>query len=178
MKKGRLRFEGEDWFWELLVPRRLRGSNFNREKNIMRKLLICLFSVIGLGMASLAVEAQAETFSCRRPDGAKVCTISSNQADPSVQCNQECLDCNMVCTAQRRVVTDGGQTMTAPSRTKHGRRPVSASSGTVESPRYCSQQYANCVSSCRSNPNNRGDYDREACVSSCASVRSGCGRRP
>lgn len=144
----------------------------------MRKIFICLFSIISLGIASQAVEAQAKTYSCVRPDGAVVCTINAGRSDPSVKCNRECLDCNMVCTAQRRVIRDGGQIMTAPGEARPGRRPEPVAPGTVETPNYCRQQYANCTSACRSSPNNTSSFDREACISSCKSVLSGCGRRP
>jgi hypothetical protein len=153
-------------------------SNFNWGKNIMRKFLVCLFVVVSMGIACQAVDAKAKMYSCVRPDGGVVCTIKSGRSDPSVQCNRECLDCNMVCTAQRRVLRDGARSMTAPGQSRPGRRPESVAPGTVETPSYCRHQYANCASTCRSNPNNTSHYDREACISSCKSVRSGCGRRP
>ena len=144
----------------------------------MQKLLICLFAAVCLGIGLQCVEAQAETYACVRPDGGIVCTINAGQTDPSVQCNKECLDCNMVCTAQIRIISDGDQVMTTPSRTKPGRHRAQVPSGTVETPRYCQQQYANCEATCRSNPNNRDNSNLEACISSCKSIRSGCGRRP
>jgi len=161
-----------------IVNGRLRGSNCNREENTMRKIFLCLLSVLSLGLASQASDAQAETYSCLRPDGASVCTINSGTTDPSVQCNRECLDCNLVCTAQLRVVMDGNQIMTAPSRPQPGRRPAPVPAGSVETPQYCRQQFADCSAACRSNPNNRSSYDQAACISSCESTRSGCGRKP
>lgn len=143
----------------------------------MRKILICMLSVLSLGLALQAVEAQAETYACVRPDGAQVCTINAGRTDPSVQCNRECQDCNLVCTAQMRVMRDGGQIMTSPGQSMPGRRPPAVAPGTVETPKYCRQLYNGCVSACRSNPNNKNRYDRNACISSCKSTRSGCGRR-
>jgi len=164
---------------DALISGRLQGSRSNKWRNIMRKMPIFLFFIISMGIASHVGEAQAKTYACVRPDGGVVCTINAGRSsDPSVQCNRECLDCNMVCTAQRRVIRDSGQTMSSPGESMPGRSPESVAPGTVETPSYCRQQYANCTSACRSNPNNTSSYDREACTSSCKSVRSGCGRRP
>lgn len=144
----------------------------------MRKTLICLASVLCVGLLTHVPEAQARMYTCVRPDGTAVCTVTTDESDPSVVCNHECLDCNMVCAAKAYTLREGGQTMTSPAQPMPGRQTPQARPGTVETAEVCRQQYERCVNACRSNPNNVSGYDLDACLSSCESARSGCGRKP
>ena len=145
----------------------------------MRNIFKIMIPVICLGVVLIASDAQAQMYyRCVRPDGGEVCVITTTQADPSVTCNLECKDCNMVCKAEARIIRDGGQVMTSPGAPMHAGGTASETPGVRETPQFCNQQYASCLSACDSNPNNRDNYNLQACRSSCKSVRSGCGRTP
>lgn len=147
----------------------------------MNKIFLCLmFFVV---TAFLAQPSEAQTYRCVRPDGTVVCTITTNQTDPSVVCNHDCPDCNLVCVAEARVTRESEEYYSAPAKPApraRGNKTFSSSKGgdPVETKAYCRQQYNSCVSECRSSPGNRSSYDVEACISSCKSTFTGCGKKP
>jgi len=135
---------------------------------------------IAVALACLSAPAFAagpNSFECVRPDGTVVCTVNAASGDPSVTCNHDCVDCNMTCTARQIVVRDGNQLIFNPGAPAPG-KPQRTESVNPETPRYCKKQYKKCVSKCRSNRNNKTQYDIDACVSSCDSAMSGCGMNP
>jgi len=128
--------------------------------------------------AATAVQAQQSgaVYQCVRPDGTVVCTVTDKSGDPSVTCNYECPDCNMVCAARLRLIKEDGLTPVTPPPVPGARRPSQPNA--VETPEYCQRQYQQCVATCKSDPKNKTKYDVEACVSSCNSWYSGCGMKP
>ena len=141
----------------------------------MHHLLALLIVSCCLAFGSQPGEAQAMMYTCARPDGSVVCTVNTDESDPSVVCNHECLDCNMTCSARAHLIREGGEVMTAPSQSMPGRPAQSTRPGTVETPEYCQQRFDSCMDSCRSNPTNQSNFNFEACASSCRDTRSGCG---
>ena len=138
-----------------------------------------LLLVVLLLAAPAASQAAGGTlYQCVRPDGTVVCTVTDTTGDPSVTCNYECVDCNMVCAARLRVSTQGGQTSTVPETPVKGDRRQPQAPGTVETREYCQQRYQQCVARCRSDPDNAKPYDMDACLSSCNDTLSGCGMKP
>lgn len=138
----------------------------------MKGILFTLAIVFAAG----AAQAQAPViYQCVRPDGTVVCTVRDKSGDPSVTCNYECVDCNMVCVARVKVTTeeDGRMAPVVPPKVKGERRKPGA--GGVETKEYCRSVYQDCLAKCKSDPKNKTKYDRDACVSSCESWYSGCG---
>ncbi|MBF0481134.1 MAG: hypothetical protein HQK81_09445 [Desulfovibrionaceae bacterium] len=142
----------------------------------MQRLLL-FFAAACLGFISFAGPAQATLYNCVRPDGSVVCTVETDQ-EPSGACNHDCTDCNMVCTAQERIVREDGKTIEVPSGPVFGRRNVPPAPGTVETKEYCNRQYARCQAACRDNPADKSAFNLEACLSSCSGTMSGCGAKP
>jgi len=139
----------------------------------MKRILIL---VALLCLAATAHAQQQNVYQCVRPDGTVVCTVTDTSGDPSVTCNYECVDCNMVCAAKLRLVDGNGALVPVPPPAVKGeRRPPS---NAVETPEYCRNRYQQCVVKCKSDPDNKSRYDVEACVSSCESWFSGCGMKP
>lgn len=138
---------------------------------------IIFFALVFICLRTVALAAGSDSYQCIRPDGTIVCTVNAPSGDPSVVCNHDCVDCNLTCTAKQVVVMDGNEVIFNPGASAPV-RPKSAGPGGVETQEYCQQQYQQCVSRCRSNPNDRTQYDMDACISSCKSTLSGCGRKP
>ncbi|MFP5222894.1 MAG: hypothetical protein ACLGSA_11455 [Acidobacteriota bacterium] len=136
-------------------------------------------TLILLAFLCMAHTAQAQpqnVYQCIRPDGTVVCTVRDTTGDPSVTCNYECVDCNMVCVARLRLMEGNGEMLPVlPPAVGGERRPPSSA---VETPQYCRSRYQQCVAKCKSDPDNRTSYDVEACISSCESWFSGCGMKP
>jgi len=141
----------------------------------MKSLLLC---IILLAVAAAGQAAEARLYQCVRPDGAVVCTVTGASGDPSVTCNYECVDCNMVCAARVRVSSQGGVTTVVPGAPVQGERRAPQAPGTAETREYCQQRYQECIARCRSDPDNSKDYDIDACLSSCDDTLSGCGMTP
>lgn len=141
----------------------------------MNTLLLILLL---LAIPSVSQAAGGTVYQCVRPDGTVVCAVTDSSGDPSVTCNYECLDCNMVCAARLRVSSKGGKTTTLPDAPSKGDRRVSQPAGTAETREYCQQQYQQCIARCRSDPDNSKEYDVDACLSSCNDTLSGCGMKP
>lgn len=141
----------------------------------MKRIILTALAFICLNTAAFA--AGPDSYQCVRPDGTVVCTINAPSGDPSVICNHDCVDCNLTCTARQVVVRDGNELIFNPGASTPV-RPKQAGPGGVETPDNCQRQYQQCVSTCRSNPNNRTQYDMDACTSNCNSTLSGCGRTP
>jgi len=135
-----------------------------------------LFLVVLLSCAAGVAQAQnGKVYQCVRPDGTVVCTTRDSSGDPSVTCNFECPDCNMVCAARLLLTNDDGTLRpVTPPPVRDGKNTVGRPAGT-ETPEYCQQQYQRCVSGCSNNPLNKTRYDVDACVASCKSWYSGCG---
>jgi hypothetical protein len=141
----------------------------------MKHVIFIAVALVCLTGPSFA--AGPNSFECVRPDGSVVCTVNTTSDDPSVVCNHDCVDCNMTCAARQIVVREGNQLIFnpgAPAPSQSGQ----AASGGKETPQYCRQQYKQCVNRCQTNKNNRTQYDIDACISSCDSALSGCGRKP
>ena len=139
------------------------------------KRALFLLAFVCLAATAVATTARAQqVYQCVRPDGVVVCNITDTTGNPSVTCNHECVDCNMVCAAQARL-TEGGTVPVVPAPVPAERRGPGSS---VETPEYCQREYQQCVAKCKSDPANRTAYDVDACVSSCNSWYSGCGMKP
>jgi len=136
-----------------------------------------LFALALLLTASAAWAQQPKVYQCVRPDGTVVCNVTDNTGNPSVNCNYECVDCNMVCVARLKLAEEGGTMVPVPPPAVNGERRPPAS-GAEETPEYCRQRYQQCVAKCKSDPMNRTKFDVDACVSSCNSWYSGCGMKP
>ncbi len=136
------------------------------------------FILLLLALPVAAQAAGGALYQCVRPDGTVVCTVTDTSGDPSVTCNYECLDCNMVCAARQQVSTQDGRTSVVPESPIRGDRRQPQAPGTVETPEYCQQRYQQCIARCRSDPDNSSAYDVEACLSSCNDTLSGCGMKP
>jgi hypothetical protein len=130
---------------------------------------------LGLSLA-WAGAASAQVYECVRPDGKVVCTIKNTTGDPSVSCNGECADCNLVCVARERYSIEDGKVPVTPPPVQ-GRR-VKTSPGAKETPEYCQKQLNACTAGCKKNPLNKSSYDVNACISSCQDTYSGCGMNP
>lgn len=139
--------------------------------------LAALALVLWAGQA-LAQNAPPGPYQCVRPDGTVICSVNNPPGgDPSVICNYECVDCNMVCTAKQVVTRQDGKVEVnpgAPPQAKDRRLP----NGAVETPESCRQDYQSCVARCRSSKTNVSRYDMDACISSCNDTLSGCGMKP
>jgi len=135
-------------------------------------LFVALFVLCVAGTAL----AQDNVYQCVRPDGTVVCTVQDTSGNPSVTCNHDCLDCNMVCAAKLRLSSQGGAEMTpvTPPAVTGAQRPRTEP-GTVETPEFCAQRYRECVAQCKASPANRARQAMDACLSSCANWKSGCG---
>ena len=143
----------------------------------MKRIILAALALACLSTAAFA--AGPNSYQCVRPDGTVVCTINAPSGDPSVVCNHDCVDCNLTCVARQVVVREGNELFFNPGSPGPAQpQPSQASPGGVETPQYCQQQYERCVSMCRSNPYNRTQNDLDACISSCSSTLSGCGRKP
>lgn len=135
----------------------------------MKRVLLALAILCAAATASQA----QQIYQCVRPDGTVVCTVTDTSGSPSDTCNHDCVDCNLTCAA-RLQLTEGG-TVVVPPPPVPGQRTQPEPGGQAETPAYCNQKFQQCVANCRSDPANRTAYDREACISSCKSWRSGCG---
>lgn len=136
-----------------------------------------LLALAVLCAAAPAYAQQQKVYQCVRPDGTVVCTVTDKSGDPSVTCNYECVDCNMVCVARLRLSDEGaGMAPVPPPAVKGERRQ--GSGGAEETPEYCRRVYQDCVAKCKSDPMNKSRYDIDACVSGCDSWYSGCGMKP
>ncbi|MBF0481688.1 MAG: hypothetical protein HQK81_07185 [Desulfovibrionaceae bacterium] len=60
-------------------------------------------------LLGFAVQAQAATYQCVRPDKTVICSVTTDASDPDVVCNHDCKSCNLVCTAVKRIVRQGKQ---------------------------------------------------------------------
>jgi hypothetical protein len=142
----------------------------------MKRIVLMALALVCLNAAAFA--AGPDSYQCVRPDGTVVCTVNVPPGgDPSVTCNHNCVDCNLTCAGRQVVVREGNELMFnpgAPSSVQPGRTGF----GGVETPQYCQKQHQQCVNRCSSNPNNRTQSDMDACLSSCASTLSGCGKKP
>ncbi|WP_243359713.1 hypothetical protein [Fundidesulfovibrio terrae] len=139
----------------------------------MKRTLFILAVLCAVATAAQAQQA-GQVYQCVRPDGTVVCTVTDTTGNPSVTCNHECVDCNMVCAA-RAHLTEGGTVPVLPPAVPAERRAPSAAPETRE---YCQREYQACVAKCKGDPMNRSSYDMDACVSSCNSWYSGCGMKP
>jgi hypothetical protein len=142
----------------------------------MRRLFFILAAAC-LGLVPAAGQAWAAMYDCVRPDGTVVCTVTTDQ-EPSVVCNHDCPDCNLVCAAQLRIVRENDTTTVVPSQPVPGRRYTPPPPGTVETKEYCQAQYDSCQAACEKNPADKSSADRKACLSSCSDTFSGCGTKP
>ena len=142
----------------------------------MQRLFFILAAAC-LGLAPTAGPACAAMYDCVRPDGKVVCTVTTD-LEPSVVCNHDCKDCNLVCSAQLRIIREEGTTTVIPAEPIPGRRSLPPPPGTVETKQYCQSKYEACQAECAKNPADASSYDREACLSSCSDTLSGCGRKP
>jgi hypothetical protein len=143
----------------------------------MKHLVLTALALMCMNAAAFA--AGPDTFECVRPDGTVVCTVRAPSGDPSVTCNHDCVDCNMTCTARQIVVREGNELIVNPGAPSPvPSKPEGRGGVGVETPQYCQQQYQQCVSRCRSNPNNRTQFDMNACTAACDSAKSGCGTKP
>ncbi|MHC1789725.1 hypothetical protein [Solidesulfovibrio sp.] len=138
----------------------------------------CLFIVLTLVCLNVAdaYAAGPNSFQCIRPDGSVVCTVNAPSGDPSTICNRNCPECNLTCVARQRVVRDGNELIFNPE-TSGPAQPNQPDMPRAETPQFCKQQLHQCTNTCRLDPNNRSNFNLNACVSSCKSVYSGCGRR-
>lgn len=141
----------------------------------MKRVFLMLVILCAAFPAAYA-QQQPRIYECVRPDGTVVCTVADTSGNPSVTCNYECVDCNMVCAARLRLTTQDGMVPVTPPPVQGERRK--STPGVVETPEYCQQQYQQCVAKCKSDPDNKSKYDVDACISSCNSWYSGCGMKP
>ena len=143
----------------------------------MKRLVLAAMALVCMNVAAFAVGP--DTFECVRPDGTVVCTVRAPSGDPSVVCNHDCVDCNLTCAARQLMVREGNEVIVNPGAPPPvPPKPEGPGGIGVETPAFCRAQYQQCVSQCRSNPNNKTAYDRDACIAACNSARSGCGTRP
>lgn len=138
----------------------------------MKRIIFTTLAFICLTATAFA--AGPDSYQCIRPDGTVVCTINAPSGAPSVVCNHDCIDCNLTCTAQQVVVRDGNELLFNPG-APAAVRPKQSGPGISETPENCRRQYQQCESQCRANPNNRTQYDMDACISNCKSTFTGCG---
>lgn len=141
----------------------------------MKRLVLTTLAFVCLTAAAYA--AGPNSFQCIRPDGSVVCTVDVTSGDPSTVCNRNCKDCNLTCVARQRVIRDGNELIFNPETSGPAQANQPGPRG-AETPQYCKQQHRQCVAACRSNPKDRTQFDMNACISSCASTLSGCGRKP
>ena len=141
----------------------------------MNRILFVALTLVCLSAAG-ANAAGLNSFQCVRPDGSVVCTVNAPSGDPSTICNRNCPDCNLTCVARQHVVRDGNTFMVNPE-TAGPDQANQPAAPRAETPQFCKQQLRRCTSDCRSDPNNRSNFNMNACVSSCKSIYSGCGRR-
>lgn len=141
----------------------------------MTRLFLLALALVCLNAAA-AFAAGPNSFQCVRPDGSVVCTVNAPSGDPSTICNRNCPECNLTCVARQHVVRDGNVIMVNPE-TPGAAQPNQPAAPRAETPRFCKQQLRHCTNVCRSDPNNRSNFNMNACVSSCKSTYSGCGRR-
>lgn len=137
--------------------------------------LLVFFVTAFLSLSAIAFAAGPNSYQCVRPDGTVVCTVNVPTGDPSVVCNHECANCNMTCAAKQIVVRDGNERIFNPG-APPAVPPSQAGSVAPETPENCKRQYQACEERCRSNPSNRTQSDIDACMSSCYSAFSGCGK--
>ncbi|GAB6037365.1 hypothetical protein JCM15519_19240 [Fundidesulfovibrio butyratiphilus] len=138
----------------------------------MKSILVTLVIVSCLSWGE--ARAEAKVYQCVRPDGTVVCTTTDTSGDPSVTCNFECPDCNMVCVARSVTIREDGRVVEPPMPKVHGRKRAPAQNG-KETPESCRAQYERCMAKCRSNPLNKSKYNVDACISSCYDTFTGCG---
>lgn len=141
----------------------------------MNRLFLVALALVCLNAAD-AYAAGPDSFQCIRPDGSVVCTVNAPSGDPSTICNRNCQECNLTCVARQHVVRDGNVLMVNPETPGPAQSNQMAAPRT-ETPQFCKQQLRQCTSNCRSDPNNRSNFNMNACISSCKSTYSGCGRR-
>jgi hypothetical protein len=141
----------------------------------MKFLFFIVFSLVFLNSAT-AHAAGPDSFQCIRPDGTVACTVNAPSGDPSTICNRNCPQCNLTCVARQRVVRDGNELIFNPE-TSGPAQSNQLDQPRAETPQYCRQQLRQCTNTCRSDPNNQSNFNLKACVSSCKSTYSGCGRR-
>jgi hypothetical protein len=139
------------------------------------KRILLLLAVLCIPAA--VAQAQEKIYQCVRPDGTVVCTVRDSSGDPSVTCNHDCADCNMVCAARLRLSGMDEEMAPVTPPPVPDRRPQPEAPGTVETPEYCQQRYQSCIANCQSNPGNKTSYDMNACTSSCEDWRTGCGKK-
>ena len=140
----------------------------------MKQTLFLALFVLCFALPALA---QQNVYQCIRPDGTVICTVQDTSGNPSVTCNHDCQDCNMVCAAKLRLTSQDGGPMepVAPPAVTGVQRPRTTP-GTVETPAFCAQRYQQCVAQCKSSPANRDPQAMDACLSSCQNWKSGCGK--
>lgn len=131
------------------------------------KFFLMIFAIVTASFFYFTSPASAATYECARPDGTVICTVNTDE-EPSVVCNAECKNCNMVCAA--RQIYGASTTPGVPQSPDKG----SQYSG-PETSAACRANYANCRKECDSNPTDTKDYDRKACYTSCELTFSGCG---
>lgn len=141
----------------------------------MKRALFVFAALAVLFTAGQAL-AQQKVYECVRPDGTVVCTVTDKSGDPSVSCNFECVDCNMVCAARLRFAEEGGRTVPVTPPPVPGQKTRQPSDA-PETREYCQQRYQECVARCKSDPVNKTKYDKDACISSCNDWLSGCGMK-
>jgi hypothetical protein len=152
----------------------------NRPQQLQRRIDMKHLVLTALALVCLNIPAYAagpDSFQCIRPDGSIVCTVNAPSGDPSVVCNHDCVDCNMTCVARQVVIREGDELIFNPGASRPV-QPGQTGPGAVETPQYCQDKFNQCVSTCRSNPNDRTQNNVDACISSCSSAMSGCGKRP
>ena len=133
-----------------------------------------LFALAVLCAATAANAQEPRLYECVRPDGTVVCTVADTSGNPSVTCNHDCVDCNLVCAARARL-TEGGTMQVVPPPVA-GQRTPPEPGGVAETRQYCQQTRKDCVARCKSDPLNRSAYDMDACISDCNDWFSGCGK--
>jgi hypothetical protein len=141
----------------------------------MKRLFFIALALVCMAVAD-ASAAGPNSFQCIRPDGSVVCTVNAPSGDPSTICNRNCPECNLTCVARQRVVRDGNELIFNPE-TSGPAQANQPNAPRAETPQFCKQQLRQCTNVCRSDPNNRSNFNLNACVSSCKSIYSGCGRR-
>jgi len=138
----------------------------------MKRTLLLL---VALCIPCAAHAQEPKVYQCVRQDGTVACTVTDTTGNPSVTCNHDCVDCNMVCTARLRLAGEDGNMVPVVPPQVRDQPPQPEAPGQVETPAYCNQKYQGCVSRCKSDPKDRSSYEMNACISSCKSWRSGCG---
>ncbi len=138
----------------------------------MKRILLALAVVC---FAATAYAQQPPIYQCIRPDGTVVGTVSDTSGDPSSTCNHDLVDCNLVCAAKLLLTDQGGGMVPVVPPQVPAQRTQPEPGGPAETPAYCQQKYQECTANCRADPKNRTAYDRDACIASCNSWRSGCG---